>query len=121
MAPYLDGRFCRNNAYSRIDSASLSLEGFDMPKAEKSRYAAAQLAARACVLANAAVRAFNALAADRALAQRAATAAALPRQRLTELRALYTTHESVPASARVDEAARSPAFELFSVVKIRNA
>jgi len=43
------------------------------------------------LLANGTIRAFDELAADRALAQRATAVAALPRQRLTELRALYMT------------------------------
>ena len=38
------------------------------------------------------MQALSDLAADRALAQRATAAAALPRQRLAELRGLYTTH-----------------------------
>jgi len=60
--------------------------------------------------------AFNALSADRALAQRAATMAALPRQRLGELRALYLTHERVLASVAVDKGARARAFESFEFV-----
>lgn len=37
--------------------------------------------------------------------------AALPRQRLDQLRALYMTHERVLVSVAVDRAARSRAFE----------
>jgi hypothetical protein len=68
-------------------------------------------AARLSMLANAAVRSFNALSADRALAQRAATMAALPRQRRGELRALYVAHERALASVAVDKAARSRTVE----------
>jgi hypothetical protein len=68
-------------------------------------------AARFSLLANAAVRSFNALAADRALAQRAATMAALPRQRRGELRALYMAHERALASVAVDQTARSRTLE----------
>ena len=63
---------------------------------EKPQDTSALFATRVLVLANAAVQEFNALAADRALAQRAATAAALPRQRLAELRALYTAQAALP-------------------------
>jgi hypothetical protein len=70
-----------------------------------------RLAARFSLLANAVVRSVNALAADRALAQQAATMAALPRQRRGELRALYMAHERVLARVAVDKAARSRAFE----------
>lgn len=65
------------------------------------------------MLVSAGVRTFNALATDRALAQRAAVIAALPRQRLAELRALYTTHDTVLASVPVDKAERSAALESF--------
>jgi hypothetical protein len=57
------------------------------------------------------VRTINALAADWALAQRAATMAALPRQRLAEVRGLYTTPDSVLTSVRIDKAARSTSFK----------
>jgi hypothetical protein len=74
----------------RGDSASLSLENSNMPKTRKPQATSARLTARALLLANGAMRAFDALAADLALAQRATAVAALQRQRLTELRALYT-------------------------------
>jgi hypothetical protein len=70
-----------------------------------------RLAARFSLLTNAAVQALNALAADRALAQQAATMAALPGQRLSELRALYMTHERVLARVAVDKGNRPRAFE----------
>lgn len=85
-----------------------------MAKTRKSQDTSARLAARVLVLANATVRTFNALAAERALAQRAAITAALPRQRLAELRALYTTHDTMLTGARVDKVARSTAFEFLS-------
>lgn len=87
-----------------------------MAKTRTSQDASARLAARLRVVANGAVQAFNALAADRALAQRAAATAALPRQRLAELRALYTntTHDPIAAGARVDQAAGSAAAEFHS-------
>jgi len=83
------------------DSATLTLEGSDMAKTRQPQNTSTRLAARFNLLARTAVRTFNALSADRALAQRAATTAALPRQRLTELRALYTTHDTVLACIRV--------------------
>lgn len=73
-----------------------------------------RLAARFWTLASTTVRTINALAADRALAQRAATMAALPRQRLGEVRALYTTTDRVLASVRIDKAARSTSFKFLS-------
>lgn len=82
-----------------------------MAKARQPQTTSTRLAARFSMLANAAVRTLNALAADRALAQRAATVAALPRQRLGELRALYMTHERALASVAVDKGERSRAFE----------
>ena len=60
-----------------------------MPKTRKPQDTSPRLTARVLLLANGAMRAFDELAADRALAQRATAVAALPRQRLTELRALY--------------------------------
>lgn len=83
-----------------------------MVKTTKPQDRSARLATRVLVLANGAMRAFNELAAERELAQRAAAAAALPRQRLAELRALYTTHDTPAASARIDRAAPSPVFEV---------
>ena len=64
-------------------------------------------------LASTAVRTISALAADWALAQRAATMAASPRQQLAEVRGLYTTPDGVLTSVRIDKAARSTAFESF--------
>jgi hypothetical protein len=69
-----------------------------------------RLAARFSMLTNAAVQALNALVADWALAQRAATIAALPRQPRGELRALYMAHERALASVAVDKTARSRTF-----------
>lgn len=85
-----------------------------MAKTRQPQNTSARLAARVLALASAATREINALAADHALAQRAAMMAALPRQRLAELRALYTTHDTMLANARVDKAARSTAFEFLS-------
>ena len=82
-----------------------------MAKTRQPQITATRLAARLSRLANTAVRIFNALTADRALAQRAATVAALPRQRLGELRALYMSHERVLASVAVDKGAQSGTFE----------
>ena len=82
-----------------------------MAKTRQPKNTSTRLAARFSMLANAAARAFNALSADRALAQRAATMAALPRQRRGELRALYMTDERVLASVAVDRGARPRAFE----------
>jgi hypothetical protein len=95
------------------DRQRLAVFGSDMAKTRQPQDTSARLAARVLVLANAAIRTFDALAADRALAQLATTKAALPRQRLAELRALYTTHDPMLVSARVDKAARSTAFESF--------
>ena len=85
-----------------------------MTKSRKPQDTSARFATRVLVLANAAVQEFNALAADRALAQRAAIAAALPRQRLAELRALYTAQAALPENARVHKLADSTAFEFCS-------
>ena len=82
-----------------------------MAKTRQPRNASPRLSGCFFTLAQAAVRTFNALAAERALAQRAAVMAAQPRKRLAELRRLYTTHEPVLASVRVDKAAPSSAFE----------
>jgi hypothetical protein len=82
-----------------------------MAKTRQTRNAPTRLTGCFLTLAHAAVRTLNALAADRALAQRAATMAAQPRERLAELRGLYTTHEPVLASVRVDKAALSAAVE----------
>ncbi len=84
-----------------------------MAKTRQPQNTSPRLAARVSMLAHAAVRALDVLAAERALAQRAAVAAALPRQRLAELRGLYTTSDLVLTSVRVDKAARSTAFEGF--------
>lgn len=67
------------------------------------------LATRVSILVDAAVRTVRKLADDGARAQRAATLAGLPRQRLSELRALYT-EEAIPVRSQVNRAAR-PAFE----------
>ena len=83
-----------------------------MAKTGKPHDTSAQLATRVLVLANGAMRAFNELTAERDLAQRAAAAAALPRQRLAELRALYTTHDTPAAGARIARAAPLPVFEV---------
>ena len=53
----------------------------------------------------------NGIAADRALAQRAATMASLPRQRLGELRALYMTQEKALATTAVNKGAPPRVFE----------
>lgn len=82
-----------------------------MAMTKRPQNTATRPAARFLMLANAAVRSFQALAADRALAQRAAAIAALPRRRLGELRALYMTHERVLASVAVDKTVRSRTFE----------
>jgi hypothetical protein len=82
-----------------------------MTTTKNPHHTSARIAARILALANGVTRAFNALAADRTLAHRAATMAALPRQRLAELRALYMTHDRVLASVAVDKAARSKAVE----------
>ncbi len=66
------------------------------------------LATRVSILVDAAVRTVRKLADDRARAQRAAILAGLPRQRLSELRALYTKRH--PVRSQVNRAAR-PAFE----------
>ena len=84
-----------------------------MAKTRQPQNTSTRLAGRFWRLASTAVRTINALAADRALAQRAATMAALPRQRLAEVRGLYTTPDSVLTSVRIDKAARSTAFESF--------
>ena len=84
-----------------------------MAKTRPPQNTSTRLAARVSTLAHTAMRTLNALAADRALAQRAALTAALPRQRLTELRALYTTPDTVFASVRVDKAAQSVSFESY--------
>ena len=82
-----------------------------MAKTRQPKNTSTRLAGRFWRLASTVVRTINALAADRALAQRAATMAALPRQRLAEVRGLYTTPDSVLTSVRIDKAARSTAFE----------
>ena len=64
-----------------------------MVKIRQPQHMSALLTVRALMLANAAARAFNTLAAERALAQRAATMAAVPRERLAEVRALYTAQD----------------------------
>ena len=84
-----------------------------MAKTRQSQNTSTRLAGRFWRLASTVVRTINALAADRALAQRAATMAALPRQRLAEVRGLYTTPDGVLTSVRIDKAARSTAFESF--------
>ena len=53
----------------------------------------------------------NGIAADRALAQRAATMAALPRQRLGDLRALYMTQERALSTTAVNKGAPPRVFE----------
>ena len=53
----------------------------------------------------------NDIAADRALAQRAATMASLPRQRLGQLRALYTTQERALTTTAVTKGAPPRVFE----------
>jgi hypothetical protein len=58
------------------------------------------LASRVSILVDAAVRTVRKLADDRARAQRAAILAGLPRQRLSELRALYT-EEAIPVRSQV--------------------
>ncbi len=73
-----------------------------MTKTRKSADTPARPGARVLVLANTTVRVCSALAADGALAREAAVKASLPRQRLAELRALYTAQETMPDGGRVD-------------------
>lgn len=72
-----------------------------MQKSRKPQHTSIGLSHRLLALAQATAREFNALAADHGVADRATVMAGLPRQRLTEMRALYTLH-APPANTRIE-------------------